>query len=312
MSTPPCPPATVPIDASPDGAASPGRSVPQALLALAKPRLAAISVLTTLVAYAAARPGTRPLESLALLAGTTAAAAGALSLNQWSERTLDARMRRTRGRPLPAGELAPGGAFTFSLVCAAAGVVLLALGVNAATALLAAATIGIYGLVYTPLKRRSRWATEIGAVSGALPALMGNAAAGELGAAPGLTLAVVLWFWQMPHFFALGWRHRADYRAAGFRLLPAVDPAGTRTAIASVWYAAGLLVASLVPWWRGDLGLIYGATTAVSGAFFLRRAWRFLHPAGDREAMAARLFAASLIYLPVMLVALVIDRLVQG
>lgn len=312
MVTPPFSSATSPIEVALPGAARPRRSLARAVVALAKPRLAAISVLTTLVAYATARPGLRAAELLPLLAGTTAAAAGALSLNQWWERAADARMRRTRGRPLPAGELAPGVALAFSLTCSVVGIAVLAAGLNPATALLGAATIALYGLVYTPLKRRTRWATEIGAVSGALPALMGNAAADDLYAPVGVALTVVLWFWQMPHFFALGWRHRADYRAAGFPLLPAIDATGARTAAACAAYAAALWIVSLVPWARGELGPVYGVAAAVSGGFYFLRAWRFWRRPTEREPAAARLFGASLLYLPVILLALVIDRIVAG
>jgi protoheme IX farnesyltransferase len=308
MAPPPLPLATAPLDAAPHGGELVPRGSWRAWVALGKPRLAGISMLTTLVAYATARPGARPGEALLLLAGTTCAAAGALSLNQWSEREADALMRRTRSRPLPAGEVAPGAALAFSVILSLTGATALAVGVNATTALLAAATILIYGFAYTPLKRHTRWATEIGAVSGALPALMGNAAAADLAAAPGLVLALLLWFWQMPHFFALGWRHRADYRAAGFRLLPAVDHDGARTGAWSAAYAVALLGASLVPWALGSLGPIYGLSAALGGGVFLRAAWRFAIRSADRDGAATRLFSASLVYLPAMMVALVIDQ----
>ncbi len=309
MVTPPRPCAAERIAAPPRVATQPPQAAWRTLVTLAKPRLAAISVLTTVVAYATARPGARPLEALLLLAGTTAAAAGALSLNQWMERAADARMRRTRARPLPAGEVSPDTALRFSLTLSLAGVAVLATGVNLTTALLAAATIAIYGLIYTPLKRRTHWATEIGAVSGALPALMGNAAAGDLGAAPGVALFIMLWLWQMPHFFALGWRHRTDYRAAGFPLLPAIDATGARTGAWSAAYAAALLGASLVPCLFGWLGPIHAFCAAIAGALFLHRAWRFARHGEERDAAATRLFAASLLYLPVMMLGLVIDRL---
>ncbi len=150
---------------------------------------------------------------------------------------------------------------------------------------------------------------RLAAISGALPALMGNAAAGDLGAAPGIVLTAVLWCWQMPHFFALGWRHRADYPAAGFPLLPAVDPTGARTATWSFAYAAILLPGSLPPGALGWLGPVYGGGALLPGPVFLHRAWRFLQSVPDRETAAARLFAASLIHLPVVMLALVIDRI---
>lgn len=311
MAPSPLPSGACPLRAPAHAAASPGVAPFRAFFALAKPRLATISVLTTLVAYATARPAGGGATLIYLLAGTSAAAAGALSFNQWSERRADALMRRTRHRPLPAAQLAPAAALGFSVACAVAGVATLAAGVNLSTALLAAATIVIYGWLYTPLKTRTRWATEIGAVSGALPALMGNAAAPDLTALPGLVLAAVLWCWQMPHFFALGWRHRADYRAAGFALLPAIDATGRSTAAWSLGYAALLVAVSLLPWAAGGLGPIFGLTATLLGAWFLHAAWRFLNATPERDAAATRLFAASIFYLPALMVALVADRLLS-
>ncbi len=309
MVTPPCSSLAARLDPP---AATSVRTVPARLLALgalAKPRLAAFSVATTLVAYLTARPAAPGLDLLLLLTGTAAAAAGALSLNQWRERECDAQMRRTRGRPLPAGALTPAAALIFSLACSVTGVSVLGLALNPATAILAALTIVIYGLIYTPLKRRTRWATEVGSVSGALPALMGNAAVGDLLAVPGLTLTAILLCWQMPHFFALGWRCRDDYRAAGFPLLPAIDPTGARTAAWSLGYVAVLLPLSLVPWALGGLGAVYGGCAALVGLDFLGRAWRFRRDAADRDHAAARLFAGSLLHLPLVMIALVVDRL---
>ncbi len=268
-----------------------------------------MSVLTTMVAYATARPLAG--AALATLAGTTLAAAGALSLNQWWERRADALMVRTRGRPLPSANLSAGEALAWSVGFSIAGVVLLASLVNLAAAALAAATILIYGVIYTPLKRRTRWATEIGSLSGALPALLGNAAAGDLASRPGLVLTAILLFWQMPHFFAIGWRHRIDYRAAGFPLLPAVDPTGARTAGWSFGYAVALVFASLAPWALGWLGAIYGVTTVLANGWFLRDAWRFMQ-AGDRDRAARRLFFSSIFYLPIVMGALLAERLLVG
>lgn len=268
-----------------------------------------MSVLSTLVAYAAARPA--PGTAVATVLGTMGAAGGALALNQWWERRTDALMARTRGRPLPQGDLCSGAALAWSLGLATAGTTLFAVKVNATAAAVAAATILLYGVVYTPLKRRTRWATEIGAVSGALPAVLGNAAADDLFAPVGLTLALVILLWQMPHFFAIGWRHRADYRAAGFPLLPALDSGGARTATWSFGYSLALLVVSLVPWALGWAGAVYGATAALAGLWLAGRAWTFV--AGvDRERAARRLFAATLIYLPAVMAALLSERLFSG
>lgn len=309
MVSPHVPSAAVRLAPPPRALSSSSAQAGRALLALTKPRLAAISVLTTLASYAAARPGFHALEFLSLLTGTAGAAAGALSFNQWAERRADARMLRTRKRPLPAGEVTAERALKFSLGISLAGLVTLGVGVNPATALLAATTIVLYGGIYTPLKRRTRWATEVGAVSGALPALMGNSAAGDLWAAPGVVLAAVLWCWQMPHFFALGWHHRLDYRAAGFPLLPAIDAQGARTAAWSLAYSALLLAVSLAPCALGSLGLIYGVCAAGTGLYLLHRAWHFWRDVPDRDGAARRLFTASLVTLPVLMLALVLDQL---
>lgn len=272
-----------------------------AVLALTKPRLGAMSVLTTMAAYATAEPAAS--VGVPTLIGTTLAAGGALSLNQWWERRTDALMERTRGRPLPAGILSSREGLGWSLLFSCAGVATLAFWVNVMSAGIAAAIIVIYGLIYTPLKRRTRWATEIGSISGALPALLGNAAAGDLMASPGLLLAAVLVFWQMPHFFAIGWRHREDYRAAGFPLLPAIDPTGARTAWWSLGYTIALTVTSLAPWALGWAGSVYGIVTLLANLWFLKGAWAFA-VGQDRDRAARRLFFASLIYLPIVMTAL--------
>lgn len=297
-------PTTSPLAA--DAEAADRTSIPGALFALTKPRIAFMSVVTAMVAYGTARPVAN--VTIATFIGTALSAGGVLALNQWWERKQDARMRRTRSRPLPQLRLTPAVALAWSLALCLAGVLLLALTVNLNAAGLAALTIVTYGLAYTPLKQQTPWATEVGAVSGALPALLGNAAAGHLWAAPGVALAVMLLFWQMPHFFAIGWRHREDYRAAGFKLRPAIDAGGSNTAWWSFAYAVPLLPVSIVPWWLGSLGSIYGVITFVAGMAFLFRAWSFV-VASDRDLAARRLFKASLFYLLIYMVALMLDQI---
>jgi protoheme IX farnesyltransferase len=276
-----------------------------ALLALTKPRLAVMSVLTAMTAFVTARPVGE--TAIATLIGTSLAAGGALSLNQWWERRTDALMERTRDRPLPRSQLSSADALRWSLALSLGGVGLLAARVNLIAAFVAAATILIYGVVYTPLKRRTHWATEVGAVSGALPALLGSAAAGDIGSRPGLALAGIILFWQMPHFFAIGWRRRADYRTAGFPLRPALDPTGVTTAKWSAGYTMMLVVVSLVPCALGWLGAVYGVISAMAGVCFLRFAWLFVRM-DDRDTAARSLFFASIIYLPTIMAALLIDR----
>lgn len=282
------------------------RSRLAAVLALTKPRLALMSVLTALVAYATAHPP--PGTALATLFGTALAAAGALSLNQWWERRTDALMTRTRARPLPQATLSPREALAWSLAFSFSGVALLAIGANLTAAAFAAATILLYGVVYTPLKRRTRWATEIGSLSGALPALLGNAAAGDLASRPGLALTAILLLWQMPHFFAIGWRHRADYRLANFPLLPAVDATGMRTAAWSLGYAIALAIVSLLPVAAGWFGIYYALAAVIANVWFLRSAWQFLREP-DRDRGARSLFFASLGYLPLVMGALLLEQL---
>ncbi len=266
-----------------------------------------MSVLSAMVAYATVRTAHPAAQTSLAILGTSLAAGGALSLNQWWERAADAEMARTCRRPLPAGEVSPALALGWSVLLSISGVGVLALGVNGLAAALAFATIVIYGLIYTPLKRRSRWATEVGAMSGALPALLGNAAGGDVSARGGVALAVLLLLWQMPHFFAIGWKHRHDYRAAGFRLLPAVDRDGQRTAQWTFGYAAMLALVSVAGWSAGWGGVIFGGTASVAALWFAWAAWRFLRAGQTRDAAARKLFLVSIIYLPIVMGALVVE-----
>lgn len=283
-----------------------------ALVALTKPRLAFFSVLSAMAAYGASRAPADPGHALATLLGTTLAAGGALSLNQWWERDLDRRMRRTCRRPLPSAALTPATALAWSLALSAAGVVVLAVCVNVTAAALALGTILLYGLVYTPLKRRTRWATEVGAVAGALPPLIGGAASGDLRqASAAWTLFAVLLVWQMPHFFAIGWMHRGDYRAAGFRLLPALDTDGRRTGAWSLAYAALLVAVAPAACALGAAGALFLIVAGIAGAGLAWRAVQFARAHGDppRDAAARGLFIASVAYLPVVMAALLLDRI---
>ncbi len=183
---------------------------------------------------------------------------------------------------------------------------------NALAAAISLATIVLYVWVYTPLKHRTRWATEIGAIPGALPPLLGWAAAEGSLSPLGWILFGVLFFWQMPHFFAIGWVYREDYRAAGFPLLPVTDDTGDRTAWCALLHTVALLVVSLLPWWLGIAGIVYGLGAAVSGLAMAVLGIGFLRQpraADGRTAAARRLFAGSLVYLPVVFACLLVDRL---
>ncbi|MDA0346275.1 MAG: heme o synthase [Verrucomicrobia bacterium] len=286
------------------------------LFILTKPRLAFFSILTTMAAYGAVQKSGDLVFAFFVLLGTSLSAGGALSLNHWWEKDVDGLMTRTAGRPLPQNEISAPIALVWSLFLSTLGLLVLLLLVNIWATIFAAATILSYGLIYTPLKRRSRWATEVGAISGALPPLIGSAAAGDTFSGPGLTLFLILLFWQMPHFYAIGWMYRSDYQAAGFPLLPAVDLDGKRTASWSLFYASALFIVSLLPWYLGWLGAIYGMVAALGGIWFLWTAKQFLAAARnpgiqteDLRPFARRLFLASVKYLPAILIAMVVDRL---
>lgn len=279
-----------------------------ALLELTKPRLAFFSILTGVVGYLVAVPGGGWLRFCMAALGTCLAAGGTLAFNQWWERDTDPWMRRTAGRPLPRQEITPRLALSWSLALSLGGVVLLAAGTTGTAAAIAIIISVLYGWIYTPLKRRTRWATEIGSLSGALPPLLGAAAAGDVFTRPAWALSAAILFWQMPHFYAIGWMHREDYRAAGFPLLPAVDPTETRTAAWSLAYALLLVGVSVLPWALGWVGAIYGVVATCGALVLVVASARFLVDDQARDLRSRQLFLATLAYLPLVMVALMIDR----
>ena len=283
------------------------RSVVAGLWELMKPRLSFLSVVTALVGYLSARPERDFWLLFNFLCGTACAAGGAAALNQWMERRTDALMRRTKDRPVPAGVVAPSQALLWGASLSVVGVGQLLLGVNALAAAIAAATVASYLLIYTPLKRRTHWATEIGAVSGALPPLIGWAAA--RGAIDGLgwVLFAVLFFWQIPHFLAIAWTYRRDYAAAKFPMLPVVDRNGTFTAWWSLVSTVALIVASIAPAILGYTKWPYAAAALALGAAFGALAVRMLSRE-VRDGAARAVFFYSIIYLPALLAVLVLDR----
>jgi heme o synthase len=271
-------------------------------LELTKPRLSLLSVLTTLVGYFAARPVWDGMKFTLLLTGTSLAAGGVAALNQWMEHETDARMGRTAGRPIPSGKVPTGSAFVLGWLMCTAAFFILFLKVNRLAAVFMLLTAVSYLAWYTPAKRWSAWSTEIGAVAGAFPPLIGWSA-GEGGvSALGWILFGVLYFWQIPHFMAVAWTYRRDYSAVDFPMLPVRDESGRKVAAWSLVNTLGLLTVSLLPSW------IYGGAAALLGAWFLWRAIRFLRAEG-RDQSARRLFLASIAYLPLALGALVVDRL---
>jgi protoheme IX farnesyltransferase len=274
-----------------------------------KARLTLLVLLTTAVGYylgAAAGP-INPAGLFHAVFGTALAAAGAAALNQWWERRLDALMHRTKMRPIPAGRLLPRDALILGCILSLAGVIYLTIECNALSGALAAATIVIYIFAYTPLKRVSTFNTLVGAIPGALPPVVGWAAAsGRLD--PGAwSLFAILFFWQMPHFFAIAWMYREDYARAGFEMVSKDDNSGARSASQSVLFCILLLLISGVPAFLGIVNSVYLAVELILNGLFIFVAMRFLRT--QQHADARRLFLTSIAYLPLLLAALVLTKI---
>ena len=276
-------------------------------LALAKPRLNVLVVVTSAAGYYLGST-TNPNLALLLLtgAGTALVASGAAVLNQVSERDTDALMRRTRNRPLPAGRVTAGDARIFGMALAAGGVLLLGACANLVAAALALATIGVYLAVYTPMKRQRPAATLVGAVPGALPPLIGWAAARGTVSLGGLALFAIVFLWQIPHFMAIAWMYRDDYARAGFPMLPVIEPNGRRAGRQALIYSIALVPASLAPTFVGIAGWTYFWVALALSAGMLALAARF---ATNRLDTAARaLFFGSIAYLPLLWAAMILDH----
>ena len=276
-------------------------------LVLTKPRIALLALLTVSAGYSLATEDRARYEPLALaLVGIALVAAGSSALNQLFERDSDARMRRTENRPLPAGRLTPMEVLLFALVTGAGGVVWLAAFVNAATAVLAGATLGLYAAVYTPLKRRSSLSTAIGAVPGALPPVLGWVAAGGRLDVGAFSLFALLFLWQFPHFLAIAWIYREEYARAGLKMLPASGGTPKVVGLMAVAYALALVPLSLFPAACGLAGTAYQAVALLLSLGYLAAAVRFA--AFESLRTARGLLWASLVYLPTLLVMLVWDH----
>jgi protoheme IX farnesyltransferase len=275
---------------------------------LTKPRLNLLVLLTTLAGlYLASPTGVELTLLLNTLVGTALVAGGAAALNQVWERRTDALMRRTRARPLPGGRLGVAEGTWFGVLLSVVGLGQLAIGVNLTAAAVALATLVSYVLVYTPLKPLTSLATLVGAIPGALPPVIGWSAATGRISLPALVLFGISFFWQMPHFLAIAWLFRDDYANAGIPLLPVLEPDGRRTGLQALIYTAALWPVSLLPAVVGLAGIPYAIVATVLGMLFVWLALRF---ARDRSMSNARaLFLFSITYLPVLLAALVADRL---
>lgn len=245
------------------------------------------------------------LPLLHTVIGTALIASGTAALNQWYERESDCKMRRTAGRPLPAGLVTAPQALIFGVLLAAAGFAELAFAVNLLCGLLGLFTLGSYLFVYTPLKQRSSMATVVGALPGAMPPMIGFAAASGHLNANAWALFAILFLWQFPHFLAIAWMYREDYARAGILMLPVVEPDGNSTARQMVIYASTLIPVSLFPVLLGMTGRLYFVGALVLGGWFLYSGVRVVF---DRTIVRARrVLLVSVIYLPLIYCLMVFD-----
>jgi protoheme IX farnesyltransferase len=285
--------------------AAPSRSAD--LIALAKPRLNMLVVVSAVAGYVMASGDTHDVwRLLSMVAGTGLVAGGASAFNQLIERREDALMQRTRLRPLPDGRLGRRDALVFGSILTVAGLALLATGANVLSAIVALATIASYALVYTPLKRHSSFSTVIGAIPGALPPVIGWAAALDELSQGAWILFGIVFLWQLPHFLAIAWIYREDYARAGFPMLPVIEPDGRSTARQVVIYTLALLPVSIAPAAIGMTGAVYFAGALVLTLAFLWLAIRFALSRAVPDAR--RLFFGSIIYLPLLWMLMIADR----
>jgi protoheme IX farnesyltransferase len=280
-------------------------------LALTKPRITWLILMSTGIGYFFGHQG--PLNWLLLLntmLGTALIASGTATLNQWYEREADAMMRRTDKRPIPSGRVRPARAFWFGIVLLAVGLTQLALYVNPLTAWLGFATVASYLCLYTPLKQRSWLSTTVGAFPGAMPPLIGFAAASGKLTLEAWVIFAIVFLWQFPHFYAIAWMYRDDYARAGIKMLPVVEPDGISTSRHIVGSALLLLVVSLLPSVFHMTGVWYLAAAVALGGYFLRSA---LTVARDRTVLNARgVLKSSVMYLPLLYLALILDSRMLG
>jgi protoheme IX farnesyltransferase len=276
-------------------------------LELTKPRITALILVCTAVGFLfGSRTPFGLLTLVHVLIGTALMASGTSALNQWWEADSDARMYRTRQRPIPAGRMKRSHALVFGVALSAMGFVWLWLGTNALAALLGLFTLLTYLFLYTPLKTVSASSTTIGAVPGAMPPLIGFAAASGSLTLKALALFFLLFVWQFPHFYAIALMYREDYARGRIRMLPVIEPDGGSTANRVVICSILLIPVSLVPHLIGMTGLLYAIAATIGGLGAI-----YFGVCLQRErtfASARRVLLSSVIYLPILLALMVIDR----
>jgi heme o synthase len=273
---------------------------------LTKPRITWLILMSTAVGYYFGHAGVWHFwPMLHALIGTGLIASGTAALNQWYEREADEKMLRTQNRPIPSGRILPAQAFAFGLALEILGTLELWFGVNPLTSALGVVTILLYLFAYTPLKQKTWWSTTIGAIPGAMPPLIGYAAAGNRLTPEAWALYAILFLWQFPHFYAIAWMYREDYSRAGIRMLPVVEPDGQSTSRQILIYSALLVPISLLPHWLGMAGAVYLVGALAMSLAFL---YSGIRVTVDRTKMQARrVLLASVIYLPVLYGLMVLD-----
>jgi protoheme IX farnesyltransferase len=276
-------------------------------IALTKPRITWLILMSTGMGYFFGLTGAVNLWALFhTIFGTGLIASGTAALNQWYERDADARMRRTDQRPLPTGQMDARKAFAFGVLLSVLGFLELGLGVNWLSAGLGLFTLLTYLCLYTPLKQISPVSTTIGAVPGAMPPLIGFAAASGTLTAEAWILYAILFVWQFPHFYAIAWMYREDYERAGIKMLPVVEPDGESTVRQMLFFSALLIPISLVPRYLDMTGNIYVVGTLIAGIAFVASCVRM---SSDRTLLKARsVLLVSVVYLPVLYGLLLLDR----
>ncbi len=276
-------------------------------LALTKPRLVVMVLITSFVGfYLASGAELNWLLLCHTLMGVALASGGTLALNQYLERDLDARMLRTKERPLPEGRLQPGEALGFGVAMTASGLVYLTLVVNPLSGLVTAVSVGSYLFLYTPLKQKTPLCLMVGAVPGALPPVTGWVAASGQWPLEAWVLFFILFLWQIPHSLSIAVLYREDYARANFQLLPVVEPEGTATGRQIVVHSLALLAVGLLPTSLHVAGMLYFVTAFVLGVAML--VCGVMLARSHSTAAARRLLLASLLYLPALLVVMALDK----
>jgi protoheme IX farnesyltransferase len=277
---------------------------------LTKPRITWLILMSTGVGYfygqISGHSGFSILLLLHTIIGTGLMASGTAALNQWYEREADRHMRRTADRPLPSGRLSSRGALLFGIALSIAGFLDLWLGANLLAAFIGGFTLASYLFVYTPMKQRTWWSTTVGAVPGAMPPMIGFAAAAGTITNEAWVLFAILFLWQFPHFYSIAWMYKDDYARAGIRMLPVVEPDCRSTARQIVLYGLALVPVSLIPAALGMSGRIYLAGALLLGLWFLYSGVRV---ARDRTILRARaVLIASVLYLPAIYGLMLVDK----